>query len=192
MTQSSGDIDWSEREAETQAWVARAQDGDRWAFSELVRRHRDGVVNIVYRMCGDASVAEDAAQECFIRAWENLGKYQPRSAFRNWLYRIATNCALSELRKRKPTTDIDALPLRDPDPGPERSAARSERAAMVQAAVLALPPASRVTLILREYEALSYKEIAETLDIPIGTVMSRLSYARRHLRESLASYMESI
>ena len=192
MTELSGEEDGSAREAETQAWVARAQDGDRWAFSELVRRHRDGVVNVVYRMCGDAALAEDAAQECFIRAWENLGKYQPRSAFRNWLYRIATNCALSELRKRKATTDIDALPLRDPDPGPERSAARNERAAMVQAAVLALPPASRVTLILREYEALSYKEIAETLDIPIGTVMSRLSYARRHLRESLASYMESI
>jgi len=170
--------------------IKQAQMGDRWAFSELVRRHRTGVVNVVYRMCGDAALAEDAAQECFIRAWQHLHSYRPQSAFRNWLYRIATNCAISELRRSKPVVDVDDLPLPDDRRGPEAGAEQRERAAAVQAAILALPPAGRSTLILREYEGLSYRDIAETLDIPIGTVMSRLNYARRRLRDALAGYME--
>ncbi len=170
--------------------IKQAQTGDRWAFGELVRRHREGVVNVVYRMCGDAALAEDAAQECFIRAWQHLHSYRPRSAFRNWLYRIATNCAISELRRAKPMVDVDDHPLSDDRRGPEASAAQRERAAAVQAAILALPAAGRSTLILREYEGLSYRDIAETLGIPIGTVMSRLNYARRRLRDALAGYME--
>jgi RNA polymerase sigma-70 factor (ECF subfamily) len=170
--------------------IAQAQGGDRAAYGELIRRHRKGVVNVVYRMCGDAVLAEDAAQEAFIRAWEHLASYEPRSAFRNWLYRIATNQALDQLRRDRPSVDIETVPLRDPAHGPEGSLERNERAETVRQAVLALPAASRATLILREYEGLSYREIADTLDIPIGTVMSRLNYARQRLRESLAGYME--
>jgi RNA polymerase sigma-70 factor (ECF subfamily) len=170
--------------------IAQAQAGDRAAYGELIRRHRKGVVNVVYRMCGDAALAEDAAQETFIRAWEKLGGYKPRSAFRNWLYRIATNQAIDQLRRDRPTVDVEKVPLRDPARGPERSLELNERAEIVRQAVLALPPAGRSALILREYEGLSYQEIADTLEIPIGTVMSRLSYARRRLRETLASYME--
>lgn len=178
-------------EPEDQQLVLRAQAGDRHAFGELVRRHRDGVVNVVYRMCGDATLAEDAAQDCFIRAWEHLDTYRPRSAFRNWLYRIATNCALTTLRREKPATDVEALPIRAQHAGPEATAESHERASVVQSAVLALPEASRAALVLREYEGLSYKEIAAALVIPIGTVMSRLNYARRQLREALSDYMES-
>ena len=170
--------------------IKQAQTGDRWAFGELVRRHRAGVVNVVYRMCGDAALAEDAAQECFIRAWQHLHTYRPQSPFRNWLYRIATNCAINELRRVKPVVDIDDLYLPDDRRGPEAGAEQRERAAAVQAAILALPAAGRSALILREYEGLSYRDIAETLDIPIGTVMSRLNYARRLLRDALAGYME--
>jgi len=172
--------------------IKRAQDGDRGAFGELVRQHRAGVVNVVYRMSGDAALAEDAAQECFIRAWENLHRYRPRSAFRNWLYRIATNCALSELRRTRPVVDADGLQLRDSRQSPEARVEERERASLVQGAVLALPDASRSALVLREYEGLSYRDIAETLEIPLGTVMSRLNYARRHLRSALADYMEAV
>lgn len=84
------------------------------------------------------------------------------------------------------TADVTNLPPAATDKGPERHVQRAERTAAVQAAVLALPPASRAALIPREYEGLAYRDIAETLDIPIGTVMSRLAYARRQLRESLA------
>jgi RNA polymerase sigma-70 factor, ECF subfamily len=181
-----------------QGLVTQAQGGDCRAFGDLVRLHRVGVVNVVYRMCGDAALAEDAAQECFVRAWSHL--YQFRStpdaehAFRNWLYRIATNCALNLLRQeqRGPLLGVQGaeLPLADPQPGPEGRVEESERARVVQRAVLALPEASRVVLILREYEALSYQEIAQVLGIPIGTVMSRLNYARCRLRERLASYLE--
>jgi RNA polymerase sigma-70 factor, ECF subfamily len=178
--------------------IAQAQAGDRRAFGDLVRLHRSGVVNVVYRMCGDGVLAEDAAQECFIRAWLHLRQFRAApdapNGFRNWLYRIATHCALNLLRQtragRAVAVDVAELPLVDPRRGPEVRAEDAERARAVQRAVLALPEASRAALVLREYEGLSYKEIAQTLEIPIGTVMSRLNYARSQLRESLASYME--
>ena len=171
-------------------WIARAQDGDRQAFGELVYRYREGVINVVYRMCGDANLADDAAQEAFIRAWQHLPRYRPRSPFRNWLYRIATNVALDVLRHERESVDIEDVPLIASAIDPEAAVERNERAERVRQAVLALAPASRVVLILREYEALSYKEIAETLDIPVGTVMSRLNYARTQLRETLKVYLE--
>jgi RNA polymerase sigma-70 factor (ECF subfamily) len=173
--------------------VTRAQQGDREAFSELVRCHREGVINVVYRMCGDAGLAEDAAQEAFIRVWQHLASYQPRSAFRNWVYRIAANVALDALRalrRERETVDVDMVPVAAPGPGPEAMLIEKERAERVRQAVLALPPASRAVLVLREYEGLSYQEIAYTLDIPMGTVMSRLNYARNRMRESLAAYLE--
>jgi RNA polymerase sigma-70 factor (ECF subfamily) len=171
-------------------WIARAQNGDRQAFSELVYHYREGVINVVYRMCGDANLAEDAAQEAFIRAWQNLPRYQPRSPFRNWLYRIATNVALDVLRHERESADVEDIPLVASNVNPEAAVERNERAEWVRQAVMALAPASRAVLILREYEALSYKEIAETLDIPMGTVMSRLNYARTQLRETLKVYLE--
>ena len=173
-----------------QTLVAQAQHGNRAAFSELVRYHREGVINVVYRMCGDVHLAEDAAQEAFIRAWQHLPSYQHRSPFRNWLYRIATNLALDMLRRERDMVDVDEVQLRTHTKGPEDSMDQSERAVMVRTAVLALPSASRAVLVLREYEGLSYKEIANTLGIPIGTVMSRLNYARGCLAKSLASLVD--
>lgn len=172
--------------------VTQAQGGDRSAFGELVRRHRAGVVNVVYRMCGDANLAEDAAQEAFIKAWQKLPSYQPRSPFRNWVYRIATNAALDVIRREKETVDIEELPLSSSKKGPEPVVLEKERAERVQQAVLDLPPASRGVLVLREYEGLSYKEIADTLDIPLGTVMSRLNYARQQLLKTLTLEMETL
>jgi RNA polymerase sigma-70 factor (ECF subfamily) len=170
--------------------IAKAQQGDRQAFGELVRHHREAAINVVYKMCGDANLAEDAAQEAFIRAWQHLPSYEPRSPFRNWVYRIATNVALDMLRRERETVDIDALSLATSGEGPEATVEGKERGERVRQAVLALPPASRTVLVLREYEGLSYREIADTLEILIGTVMSRLNYARNRLRESLVSYWE--
>lgn len=172
--------------------VRRAQSGDRGAYCDLVRQHRPGVINVVYRLCGDSQLAEDAAQESFIRAWQNLEKYTHRSAFRNWIYRIATNAALDVLRKDRDELDIDDVAIASKRAGPENSLEAAQRAELVQQAVLAMPAASRVVLVLREYEGLSYREISETLKIPIGTVMSRLNYGRKLLREQLAPLMEEI
>jgi RNA polymerase sigma-70 factor, ECF subfamily len=167
--------------------VNKAQRGDRNAFTELVRNHAHGVMNVVYRVCGDAQIAEDAAQETFIRAWQNLSSYRPQTPLRNWLYRIAFNAGMDMLRKEKRIlpNDIEDMHLADERPGPEFLVAQQERTTLVQQAVLSLPDASRAVLVLREYEGMSYHEIADALDIPIGTVMSRLNYARKSLKEKL-------
>jgi RNA polymerase sigma-70 factor, ECF subfamily len=167
--------------------VIRAQGGDRNAFSELVCIHAQGVLNVIFRMCGNAQVAEDAAQETFIRAWSHLGSFRVDSSLRNWLYRIALNTATDMLRKEKRILpgDVDGFQLADPQPGPEGIYLQEERTALVQTAIQSLPDASRAVLVLKEYEGLSYREIADALDIPIGTVMSRLNYARRVLKEKL-------
>lgn len=167
--------------------IHQAQQGDRNAFSELVHAHARGVFNAVYRMCGDALIAEDAAQETFIRAWQNLSSYRTGMPLRNWLYRIAFNAGLDMLRKEKRILpdDIENMPLTDGRPSPESLVAQNERTTMVQKAILSLPDASRAVLVLREYEGLSYQEISSTLDIPVGTVMSRLNYARNLLKSKL-------
>lgn len=177
------------------AWAAEKEDrlielsrlGDRNAFGVLVGHHYAGVIQVVYRMCGEAQVAEDAAQEAFIRAWLKLSTFRPQASFRNWLYRIAINAALDALR-RKSEANLDeekAILLADPAPGPEASLLAKEQAVRVQNAVQALPEAARAVVVLREYSDLSYHEISDVLDIPIGTVMSRLNYAREKLRKTL-------
>ncbi len=175
-------------EAET-VLVSRAQKGDRSAFGELVQRYQAAVVDVVYRMCSDAQLAQDAAQEAFIQAWLHLPSYHPRSRLRNWLYRIAVNTALDALRRqaRLLPQEIEKLDLAAPQDNPESLLVEKERADQVQRAVQALPEACRAVLVLREYENLSYQDIASTLDIPVGTVMSRLNYARERLKLLLRS-----
>lgn len=170
--------------------ISLAQDGDRGAFSELVRRHRLGVITVIYRMCGDARLAEDMSQEAFLRAWKNLHKYTPKSPFKNWLFRIATNATLDTIRRERETVPLEEIPMNTVERSPERALSQKETSLRVQQAVLDLPPASRAVLVLREYEGFSYKEIAETLRIPLGTVMSRLNYARNALHKTLLPLAE--
>jgi len=167
--------------------ITKAQNGERNAFSELVCIHAQGVRNVIYRMCGDPQIAEDAAQETFIQAWKHLPSYRPQTSLRNWLYRIAVNAATDLLRKEKHILPnaLEDLQLRDPQLGPEALFFEEERTALIQKAILSLPEASRVVLVLREYEGMSYHEIADALDIPVGTVMSRLNYARKSLKDKL-------
>ncbi|HEY5731120.1 MAG TPA: sigma-70 family RNA polymerase sigma factor [Anaerolineales bacterium] len=171
--------------------VVSAQNGDRNAFSELVRIHAQVVWNVIYRMCGDVQIAEDAAQETFIRAWQNIDSFRPGTPLRNWLYRIAVNAGTDMLRKenRILPDDIGDLPLTDGRPNPESLVSQIEQTVLVQNAILSLPDASRAVLVLREYEGLSYQEISSTLDIPVGTVMSRLNYGRTLLKEKLQPQM---
>jgi len=178
-------------EAAERELVIQAQGGDRNAFNDLVCTHAQGVINVIFRMCGDVHLAEDAAQETFIRAWLHLGSFRVDSSLRNWLYRIALNTATDMLRKDKRIApgDLEDFQLPDPQPGPEGVYLQDERTMLVQAAIASLPEASRVVLVLKEYGELSYREIAEALYIPIGTVMSRLNYARRLLKEKLEDRM---
>ena len=178
----------SNLQAETEAaLIAQAQGGDRNAYGELVRCHHPGVVNVVYRMCGDMGLAEDATQDAFIQAWLHLPSFRPGTSLRNWLYRIAVNAALDVLRRNAKTADMDIETLSMPDtqPDPETALLQKERDIAVQQAILSLNETNRAALILREYGELSYQEIAAALDIPLGTVMSRLNYARNQLKRLL-------
>ena len=172
--------------------IACAQQGDRQAFTELVYRHQDGIVSLIYRMCGDIRLAENAAQEAFVRVWQNLNSYKPQYAFRSWLYRIAANAALDSLRRERPTTDLDSLSLPDHGISPEQSVEDNQRTDHVRRAIGQLTPSLRMVLILREYQELTYQEIADALDIPVGTVMSRLNAARAQLRQVLVVLLEEI
>ena len=174
--------------AETEAaLIVKAQTGDRNAYGELVRHHHPGVVNVVYRMCGDIQLAEDAAQDAFIQAWLHLPSFRPGTSLRNWLYRIAVNAALDVIRRepKQPFADLETLSMPDPQAGPEAVLLQKERTLAVQQAILSLTEASRAVLVLREYGGLSYQEISAALDIPLGTVMSRLNYARDRLKQLL-------
>jgi RNA polymerase sigma-70 factor (ECF subfamily) len=172
-------------------WIRLAQAGDRQAYAELVRLYWPGVTQMVYGMCADQQMAEDVSQDTFLRAWQNLNSYRPGTSLRNWLYRIAANRAIDLLRREKPAADVDEIEVPDTGSLPETQAIHNERVSRVRAAVLSLPLSSRAVLILREYEGLSYQEISAALDIPLGTVMSRLAYARRKLAETLCVELEA-
>ena len=185
MTSPHGTVEIDDRDL-----IVRAQQGDRQAFAELVTRHQAGVVGLAYRMCGDLRLAEDASQEAFVRVWQNLNSYKPQYAFRSWLYRIAANAALDALRRERPAAELDPLSLADPGTGPEQTAEEGQRAAQVRRTIAQLSPPLRMVLILREYQELTYQEIADALDIPVGTVMSRLNSARALLRKELLVLLE--
>jgi RNA polymerase sigma-70 factor (ECF subfamily) len=174
--------------------ITRAQQGDRDAFGELVMNHHTAVYTTVYRMTGSAHLAEDATQQAFIKAWLHLASYQPRSSLRAWLSRIAINTSLDILRQEKHSQPDDAAVQDCPDenPGPESILIMKQREQTVRKALLALNETNRSILVLREYGGLSYQEIASALNIPIGTVMSRLNTARAQLRAILQPQLEEI
>jgi RNA polymerase sigma-70 factor (ECF subfamily) len=170
--------------------LQRGRAGASAAFGTLVRRYRKLVISVAYRLCGDAALAEDIAQDAFIRVWDRLADYRPSGNFKAWLVRIATNLTIDALRKRRPAVDIEDVSLVATGQGPEAAALSGERAAVVRAALMRLPVQSRTVLVLREYEMLSYREMADALDIPLGTVKSRLNDARRRLKAELSGYMQ--
>lgn len=168
--------------AEEAAWIERSIAGDKAAFGQLALRYQRFAISIAYRMVGYSDVAEDLAQEAFIKAWKHIPRFRGECSFRSWLGRIVANTTIDYLRRNAPS-----MALAEDEPSKEPSlpaqAIQAELQAQVRRAILSLPAQSRAALVLREYEGLSYKEIAQALDIPIGTVMSRLNYARGRLRE---------
>ena len=170
--------------------VEQAKQGDRHAFGELVCQHYPGVVQVVYRLCGDPGLAQDMAQEAFLRAWIKFPSFHPQSSLRNWFYRIAVNATLDVLRRRSEVTldDETIQMIADQADSPETVLINKERVSFLQKAMQSLPEAARSVLVLREYGELSYQEIASVLGVPVGTVMSRLNYARNRLREILKTH----
>lgn len=182
--------------------VRRVQRGDSAAFDLLVRKHQHRIVALIGRYIHDWSEAQDVAQDTFIRAYRAMGNFRGDAQFSTWLHRIAVNTAKNHLvanKRRPPGDDVDiddaeqfesGLRLRDNDT-PERELMRHEMEQTVMRAVEALPEELRVAITLREVEGLSYEEIAEQMQCPIGTVRSRIFRARDAIDTQLRPLMDS-
>jgi RNA polymerase sigma-70 factor (ECF subfamily) len=176
------------------ALVLAAQGGDRAALDQLFRLHYDRVVHVCRRITGNEADAADAAQEAMIAIVRSLSKFDGRSSFGTWTYRIATNASLDELRRRRrrplasitPPGDDDG-PHHDPaDPSSSRPIDRIGEREAIEVALMALPEEFRVPVVLRDVADLEYADIAEVLGVPVGTVKSRIARGRGMLAGLLA------
>ena len=174
-----------------QNWIQAAKSGDQAAFGHLVEAYQKRVYALTVRMCPTPQLAEEAAQETFLAAWQGLPFFRGDSAFSTWLYRLASNACVDLLRKegrhQGPSLDDEtvAADMADPAPTPEKAAEHKELRAQIEAGLQALTPEHREVLILRELQQLSYDEIADALSLDLGTVKSRISRGRRQLRDFL-------
>ena len=171
--------------------IQAARNGDQAAFGELVQQYQKRVFALAVRMCPTPELAEEAAQEAFLSAWQGLPFFRGDSAFSTWLYRLASNACVDLLRKegrhQGPSLDDEAVSAEVPDtrPTPEAAAEQKELRAQIEAGLRTLSPEHREVLILREIQQLSYDEIADALSLDLGTVKSRISRGRRQLRNFL-------
>ena len=169
-----------------------AAGGDECAFGELVRLYENKVYTLALRICGDPEDARDAAQEAFLYAWRGLPSFRGDAELSTWIYRLTSNAAIDQLRRTKRQrgeVSLDdgelGLTVRDSAPGPQEAAEGAELRSAVAAGLTRLSPDHRQVLSLREVQGLSYEEIAQVLEVDLGTVKSRISRARRALRKIL-------
>lgn len=197
---SRGPAPMTERRTD-QALVRRAQSGDRRAFDLLVLKYQQKVASLIGRYIRDQAEVMDVTQDAFLKAYRALGGFRGESAFYTWLYRIAVNTVKNHLvaqGRRPPGGDVEAEVAEQMDLGgrlretatPERHLLTDEIARTVQAALDALPDDLRTAIVLRELEGMSYEEIANAMDCPIGTVRSRIFRAREAIDKRLRPLLE--
>lgn len=176
----------------------RFTQGDNAVLDELFQRYRQLAYRVAFRLLGNEADALDAVQDGFVKALTNLHSFQGRSAFKTWLLRVVSNAALDlgRQRCRKETLSLDLFRKDDSDqgtpcslPNPAREMERADLRTLLDRALESLPEPQRCTFVLHAEAELSYREVAETLDISIGTVMSRLFYARQKLRAYLSKWI---
>ena len=179
-----------------QELIRRAADGDKSAFEVLMTTYQKQVYNLALRMCGHEEDALDLAQESFIRAWSGLKSYRFDAAFSTWLYRLTSNVCIDFLRREKRRKIIpihfaddedneQELSLPDPGPGTEENVLQKAEREAIAGAITQLEPEYRHAFVLRVVNDLSYQEIADVLDIQVGTVKSRIARAREKIRKIL-------
>jgi RNA polymerase sigma-70 factor (ECF subfamily) len=176
--------------------IDEALGGDSSAFGQLVTRYQDRLYNTLVHVVGSRETAYDAVQDAFVQAYVKLDTFHRASAFYTWLYRIAFNMAVSRRRREKPTVSVEhareVLGHEPVDRGgaPGARMEQNERACQVRAGLAKLSEEHRSILVLREIDDCSYEQIAEILDLPIGTIRSRLHRARLQLREELKGILQ--
>lgn len=179
-----------------QELVARAKAGDQQAFEQLVLDNQNRIYSLAVRLTGDKEEGADLAQEAFVKAWQGLPSFQGESSFATWIYRLATNVCIDYLRKQKRRRQVESeLSLDDDETAwsepadwsqdPQRQLERSEMGRALERGLQALPEQQRQILVLRELSGLSYQEIAQKLELDLGTVKSRIARARLALRKIL-------
>lgn len=187
----------SERTSDDQMYIERAQRGDRSALNELVRKHEQRAYQFAFRLTRNPEEAADVVAEAFVRVYNALPNFKGNAQFTTWLYRILTNCFLDIRKKesKRGTVSLDSSvtvgegeverQIEDPTANPHEDLLRDERGRRVQRALEKLPAYQKAMILMYHAEQLSYEDIAESLDLPIGTVKSRLNRARLSLREHL-------
>jgi RNA polymerase sigma-70 factor (ECF subfamily) len=179
--------------------VGRAKQGDREAFATLVRRHQGRAFNLAYQMVRNREDALDISQEAFARAYTSLPTFKGEASFSTWLHRIVVNLAIDSLRRKRVagTTSYDDTRAVPEEPEAEPST-RDDPAAALESkqvrgllarGIAQLPPAQQAVLVLREIEGMTYEEISQAVGCSLGTVMSRLFYARRRLQQVLKKHL---
>ncbi|MFK7909067.1 MAG: RNA polymerase sigma factor [Akkermansiaceae bacterium] len=173
--------------------------GDEKAFEQLIERHQNAVIGTVAKMLGNATEAEDIAQQVFIRLWKSAPRYQRKAKFTTFLFTIARNLVFNESRKRSRKKEYsmdereDDFHLQTPDSqteSPDEGLLHKELQSAVDQAIASLPEKQRLAVVLRRYEGMPYEEIADVLELSVSAVKSQLFRARNALRESLQTYLE--
>jgi RNA polymerase sigma-70 factor (ECF subfamily) len=187
----------TQHESDDRELVERCQQGDLDAYGILVGRYRHKVYGLAFSMLRNEQDATDLSQEAFVRGWQGIRRFKKNSSFYTWIYRITTNLVIDVVRRRdrRPTTAFEEgiEPDTDPsvqeapstNPSPVDEAQRKELRGQIDAALLELSPEHRAVIQLREFEGLDYATIAKATGCSIGTIMSRLHYARKHLQKLL-------
>lgn len=174
-----------------QQLISALQEGQREALRQIFDKHYENLVQRLYRLVPDQSTAEDLVQEVFVKLWEKRADLEIRQSLGGYLYRMAMNQGLSYLRKQKSRKDSfpGAVPEKSSDRGAEEELKKAELQQKIQAALATLPPRCREVFVLSRYEELSYRAIAEKLEISIKTVENHLSKALKTMREHLQDYL---
>ncbi len=181
--------------------VQQARAGNQEAFGKLAGKYYEMVFAVAFGVLHHREMARDVAQEVFMKAQREISRFEGKSKFKTWIYRITVNASIDEQRRKKPSQSLDATDasddedekpviITDTSAGPREKAEHEELKKLVAAALEKLSPDHRAVLVLREWQDLSYDEIAETLGLELGTVMSRLFYARKKLAEVLSGKLE--
>lgn len=188
-----------EKQPTDEELVALVLAGDRDRYADLVQRYQGRLVNYLYRMLRNRQDCHDVAQEVFIKVYDALDRFDPKYRFSTWVFRIAQNAAIDRIRKRRlrtvsmhrnePGEDGGDWDLPDDRPSPYNDARNVERAAAIREAIADLPPEYRELIQLRHHGELSYAEIAELKEMPLGTVKNKLFRGRQMLKEELADYL---